>query len=71
MEADALEAVTDNGDVTFDGLTVRESLSLQTDNGDIRGQLPGEMRDYHIESETTTKTACPPCWTARASSCAR
>ena len=59
VEADALEAVTDNGDVTFDGLTVRESLSLQTDNGDIRGQLPGEMRDYHIESETDYENNLP------------
>ena len=59
VEADALEAVTDNGDVTFDGLTVRESLSLQTDNGDIRGQLPGEMRDYHIESETDYENSLP------------
>ena len=59
VEADALEAVTDNGDVTFDGLTVRESLSLQTDNGDIRGQLPGEMRDYHIESETDYDNSLP------------
>lgn len=59
VEADALEAVTDNGDVTFGGLTVRESLSLQTDNGDIRGQLPGEMRDYHIESETDYENNLP------------
>lgn len=59
VDADALEAVTDNGDVTFDGLTVRESLSLQTDNGDIRGQLPGEMRDYHIESETDYENNLP------------
>ena len=59
VEADALEAVTDNGDVTFDGLTVRESLSLQTDNGDIRGELPGEMRDYHIESETDYDNSLP------------
>ena len=60
VEADALEAVTDNGDVTFEGLTVRESLSLQTDNGDIRGELPGEMRDYHIESETDYDNSLPP-----------
>lgn len=60
VEADALEAVTDNGDVTFDGLTVRESLSLHTDNGDIRGELPGEMRDYHIESETDYDNSLPP-----------
>lgn len=59
VKVDALEAVTDNGDVTFDGLTVRESLSLQTDNGDIRGQLPGEMRDYHIESETDYENSLP------------
>ena len=59
VEADALEAVTANGDVTFDGLTVRESLSLQTDNGDIRGELPGEMRDYHIESETDYDNSLP------------
>ena len=59
VEADALEAVTDNGDVTFDGLTVRESLSLQTDNGDIRGELPGQMRDYHIESETDYENSLP------------
>lgn len=59
VEADALEAVTDNGDVTFDGLTVRESLSLQTDNGDIRGELPGQMRDYHIESETDYDNSLP------------
>lgn len=59
VEADALEAVTDNGDVTFGGLTVRESLSLQTDKGDIRGQLPGEMRDYHIESETDYENNLP------------
>ena len=59
VEADALEAVTDNGDVTFDGLTVRESLSLQTDKGDIRGELPGQMRDYHIESETDYDNSLP------------
>ena len=59
VEADALEAVTDNGDGTFDGLTVRESLSLQTDKGDIRGELPGEMRDYHIESETDYDNSLP------------
>ena len=59
VEADALEAVTDNGDVTFDGLTVRESLSLQTDNGDIRGELPGQMRDYHIESGTDYDNSLP------------
>lgn len=59
VEAEALEAVTDNGDVTFDGLTVRESLSLQTDNGDIRGELPGQMRDYHIESETDYENSLP------------
>ena len=59
VEADALEAVTDNGDVTFDGLTVRESLSLQTDKGDIRGELPGQMRDYHIESETDYENSLP------------
>ena len=59
VEAEALEAVTDNGDVTFDGLTVRESLSLQTDNGDIRGELPGQMRDYHIESETDYDNSLP------------
>ena len=59
VEADALEAVTANGDVTFDGLTVRESLSLQTDNGDIRGELPGQMRDYHIESETDYDNSLP------------
>ena len=59
VEADALEAVTDNGDVTFDGLTVRESLSLQTDNGDIRGELPGEMRGYHIESGTDYENSLP------------
>ena len=59
VEADALEAVTDNGDVTFDGLTVRESLSLQTDKGDIRGELPGQMRDYHIESETDYENNLP------------
>lgn len=59
VEADALEAVTDNGDVTFGGLTVRESLSLQTDKGDIRGELPGEMRDYHIESGTDYENSLP------------
>lgn len=59
VEADALEAVTDNGDVTFGGLTVRESLSLQTDKGDIRGELPGQMRDYHIESETDYENSLP------------
>lgn len=59
VEAEALEAVTDNGDVTFDGLTVRESLSLQTDNGDIRGELPGQMRDYHIQSETDYDNSLP------------
>ena len=59
VEADALEAVTDNGDVTFGGLTVRESLSLQTDKGDIRGELPGQMRDYHIESETDYDNSLP------------
>ena len=59
VEADALEVVTDNGDVTFGGLTVRESLSLQTDKGDIRGELPGQMRDYHIESETDYDNSLP------------
>ena len=59
VEADALEAVTDNGDVTFGSLTVRESLSLQTDKGDIRGELPGQMRDYHIESETDYDNSLP------------
>ena len=59
VEAEALEAVTDNGDVTFGGLTVRESLSLQTDKGDIRGELPGQMRDYHIESETDYENSLP------------
>ena len=59
VEADALEAVTDNGDVTFGGLTVRESLSLQTDKGDIRGELPGQMRDYHIESGTDYENSLP------------
>lgn len=52
VQADALEAVTDNGDIGFSALSAAESLSLQTDNGDIRGDLPGEMRDYRIESET-------------------
>ena len=52
VEADTLEAVTDNGEIGFSALAARESLTLQTDNGNIRGTLAGEMRDYHIESET-------------------
>ena len=44
---------------SFPGSRRRESLSLQTDKGDIRGELPGQMRDYHIESETDYDNSLP------------
>lgn len=48
----SLTASSANGDVLFSEVEVAEHIILLADNGDIRGELPGEMRDYHIESET-------------------
>lgn len=55
----ALTASTENDDILFSGVEAAESLSLQTDKGDIRGELPGQMRDYHIESETDYDNSLP------------
>lgn len=55
----SLTASTENDDVLFSGVEATELILLQTDNGDIRGQLPGEMRDYHIESETDYENSLP------------
>ena len=55
----ALTASTENDDILFSGVEAAESLSLQTDKGDIRGELPGQMRDYHIESETDHDNSLP------------
>ena len=55
----SLTASTENDDVLFSGVEATELILLQTDNGDIRGQLPGEMRDYHIESETDYENNLP------------
>ena len=55
----SLTASTENDDVLFSGVEATELILLQTDNGDIRGQLPGEMRDYHIESETDYDNSLP------------
>lgn len=54
-----LTASTENDDIRFSGVEATESILLQTDKGDIRGQLPGEMRDYHIESETDYENNLP------------
>ncbi len=55
----SLTASTENDDVLFSGVEATELILLQTDNGDIRGQLPGEMRNYHIESETDYDNSLP------------
>lgn len=48
----SLIASSANGDVLFSEVEVAEHIILLAGNGNIRGELPGEMRDYHIESET-------------------
>ena len=55
----SLTASTENDDVLFSGVEATELILLQTDKGDIRGELPGEMRDYHIESETDYENSLP------------
>ena len=54
-----LTASTENDDIRFSGVEATESILLQTDKGDIRGELPGQMRDYHIESETDYDNSLP------------
>ena len=53
VSAEEVSASTNNGRVTLCGLRASRSIELNTSNASIRGELPGRLADYAVDSGTS------------------